>query len=47
MYLLLSLSDRLSIMKDLHSHHGVGANILAFGHLTKDTTAQYLQYGVL
>lgn len=47
MYLLLSLSGRLSTKKDLHGHHVVGAHILAFGHLTVDTTAQYLLYSVL
>lgn len=44
MYLLLQC---ISMKKDLHGHHVVGAHILAFGHLTEDTAAQYLLYSVL
>lgn len=47
MYLLLSLGDCLRIKQDLHGHRAVGAQILAFDHLTKAAMAEYLQYIVL
>lgn len=47
MYLFLNLSNRLVMKKDLHGHQFVGAHILAFGHLSEDTAAQYLLYSIL